>query len=346
MELTFDVDVADLAATRFATSPLMETILAVQVLADPRKSAVNLPWVRWARAQLDAHDQLDRPLRLPRLRPLIITGRHSWPEWLAPAPGGRRAVIDEELASILATPPGRIEASLRRVFGDTPWPASATGLIDDPAASLTAITAELRDCHDRLVAPHWERIQAVLDADIAYRTAGSLASGGARTLFNDLHPRLRWSGGKLTLADDGRDTRPARTVLPAPDGLVLLPSVFIWPSVAMKLSTTTQTTLRYPARGAAALWEADASCPPAIEALLGAPRARLLSALRSPASPSSLAARLGVTPSAVSQHLAVLFRSGLADRQRSGRQVLYRASDLGLALLNGSRDAGRNTQAF
>ena len=64
MELTFDVDVADLAATRFATSPLVETIMAVQVLADPRTSSVNLPWARWARAQLDAQAQLDRPLRL------------------------------------------------------------------------------------------------------------------------------------------------------------------------------------------------------------------------------------------------------------------------------------------
>ena len=71
----------------------------------------------------------------------------------------------------------------------------------------------------------------------------------------------------------------------------------------------------------------------AVESLLGAPRARLLSALRSPATTSALAGRFGVTPSAVSQHLAVLYRGGLVDRQRSGRTVLYQASELGLALL-------------
>jgi DNA-binding transcriptional ArsR family regulator len=82
----------------------------------------------------------------------------------------------------------------------------------------------------------------------------------------------------------------------------------------------------------------------AVEALLGAPRARLLGALRSPATTSALARRFGVTPSAVSQHLAVLHRGGLIDRQRSGRTVLYQASELGISLLDQSllRAGGRS----
>jgi len=71
----------------------------------------------------------------------------------------------------------------------------------------------------------------------------------------------------------------------------------------------------------------------AVESLLGAPRARLFSALRSPATTSALAGRFGVTPGAVSQHMAVLYRGGLVNRQRSGRTVLYQVSELGLALL-------------
>jgi DNA-binding transcriptional ArsR family regulator len=70
--------------------------------------------------------------------------------------------------------------------------------------------------------------------------------------------------------------------------------------------------------------------------LLGAPRARLLEALCSPATTTALARRLAVTPSAVSQHLAVLHRGGLVDRHRSGRTVLYQTSELGLALLDGA----------
>ncbi|GAB2886825.1 hypothetical protein GCM10027074_64120 [Streptomyces deserti] len=42
-----------------------------------------------------------------------------------------------------------------------------------------------------------------------------------------------------------------------------------------------------------------------------------------------LARRLGVTPSAVSQHLRVLHAAGLVTRTRDGRHVLYRRSPLG-----------------
>jgi DNA-binding MarR family transcriptional regulator len=61
--------------------------------------------------------------------------------------------------------------------------------------------------------------------------------------------------------------------------------------------------------------------------------------LRSPATTTALARQLGVTPSAVSQHLAALHRGGLIERQRSGRSVLYATTDLGLALLGASSSA-------
>jgi DNA-binding transcriptional ArsR family regulator len=87
-------------------------------------------------------------------------------------------------------------------------------------------------------------------------------------------------------------------------------------------------------------WAGDGGVE-AAEALLGAPRVRLLAALRSPATTTALARRLGVTPSAVSQHLAVLHRGGLVDKRRSGRVVLYQTTALGLALLGaGSASCG------
>ncbi len=328
MQLTLDVGVADLAATRFAVSPLSETILGLLLLGNPGWSTVNLPWVRWARAELGR-----RPIRLPALWPLVVNGRPSWPEWLAPAPATRSPAIADELEVVRATPPDRIEVSLRRVFGDGEWPQSARELRSRPMETLASITAELADCHDRLLAPHWERLRAVLDADIAYRATGMLVGGGARDLLNDLHPGLRWTNGTLTLTKD-QDCRADFKVTPGSDGLVLVPSVFVWPVVMMKTRTATQITVRYPARGVATVWQAEPPSLAAAEALLGTPRARLLSLLRSPATPGHLARQLDVTPSAVSQHLAVLYRSGLVDRQRTGRRVLYSTSDLGLTLLS------------
>jgi hypothetical protein len=334
--LVLEMDVADLAATRFAISPLCETIKAVQLLSRSDPPTVNRPWVRWARDQLDR-----RPLPLPRLWPLVVTDLPHWPEFLMPAPVGQSPGLDEELARLCATPEEPVRTSLRRVFGDGRgrWPDSAVDLFERPRESFAELAAELTACHDRLIAPHWERIRSVLDADVAYH-AGLLAGGGARSLFRDLHPDLRWSAGKLFLADAdpgayGVHGTESQVTL-GPDGVVLMPSVFIWPDWSVKRSTSTQTTLIYPARGSGTVWEADERAE-ATEALLGAPRARLLGALRSPATTSALARRFGVTPSAVSQHLTVLHRSGLVDRHRRGRTVLYQTSPLGLELLRPAR---------
>jgi DNA-binding transcriptional ArsR family regulator len=329
MLVVLELDVADLAATRFAISPLSETTRAMLLLARPSPPVVNRPWVRWARAQLDR-----RPLRMPRAWPLIVNGLGCYPEFLVPAPAVRAPGFDAELARLRATPTEPVRASLRRVFGDRPWPDSATELFERPTESLAEIAAELAECHERLVRPHWERIRPVLEADIAYR-AGLLADGGARSLFSDLHPDLHWSEGTLTINDTDEGPSVSRVML-GPDGVVLMPSVFNWPVASYSKATSSQTTLLYPARGTATVWEDDACVAAigAVEELLGAARARLLGALRSPATTSALALRFGVTPSAVSQHLAVLHRGGLVDRHRSGRKVLYQASELGLALLD------------
>src|SRR5580692_3643232 len=332
MQLVLELGVADLAATRFAVSPLHETLRALPLLADPDRSAVNRPWVRWALAELDR-----RALRLPRVWPLIVSDLPYWPEFLFPAPVVQAPGLDVELASLCATPDDQVRASLRRVFGSGRWPDSATDLFERPPETLAEIAAEVADYHDRLIAPHWERIRSVLEADIGYH-AGLLASGGARSLFGELHPGLRWSAGRLLMTDAETWSGDPQVTL-GPDGLVLVPSVFNWPDWSIKLATSTQTTLLYPARGAATVWassEATSADVTAVELLLGAPRARLLGALCSPATTTALARRLGVTPSAVSQHLAVLHRGGLVDRHRSGRTVLYQTSELGLALLDGA----------
>jgi DNA-binding transcriptional ArsR family regulator len=341
MLLVLELDVADLAATRFAISPLNETLRAVQLLGSHKTPAVNAPWVRWMRRELSW-----RPLRLPRLWPLVINGLTTHPEFLGPAPEVRAPELGAELARLRATPATAVRASLRRVWEGRPWPESARELAARPRESLAELADELGECHDRLIAPHWERIRPVLEADIAYR-AGLLANGGARSLFSDLHPELRWSGGTLTLTDNDQGPSPGKIML-GPDGVVLMPSVFNWPEVSLSLATSTQTVMLYPARGTATVWEGTVGDggareggawaggrEEAAEALLGAPRVRLLSALRSPATTTALARRLGVTPSAVSQHLAVLHRGGLVDKRRSGRVVLYQTTALGLALLRG-----------
>ena len=92
--------------------------------------------------------------------------------------------------------------------------------------------------------------------------------------------------------------------------------------------------IMYSARGQGALWEAErVANPAAVAAVLGETRASLLAALGDPASSTELGVRLGVTASAVNQHLRVLRDAGLLVSTRYGRSVLYLRSELGSALL-------------
>jgi DNA-binding transcriptional ArsR family regulator len=330
MPLTVDLSVSELASTRFAISPLSETVSGLQQLGGRGRQEFNLRWMRWASDELAA-----RPLELSHTWPLIVNDRPGWPQFLLPAPVGAGTTIDDDLVAMRRTTARQVRASLRRVFGDD-LPDGAVELAARPAAGLRAIATELREAHDRLIAPHWSRIRAVLDADIAYR-AKQLAAGGVERLFADLHPDLQWHHGRLTLFERWRSDRVANGR--APGGLVLLPVVLGTPHVLIKLHTTTQTTVRYPARGIGALWTAGTR-PVSGSAvrLLGRPRAELLEALRSPATTTDLARALDVSPSAVSQHLGILRDSGLIAGERSGRSVLYLTTERGLALLDPKPD--------
>jgi hypothetical protein len=295
-------------------------VSALQQLAGHPRQAVNRRWLRWAEEQLAA-----KPLDLSCTWPLIAGDRPSWPSFLIPAPLGAGPSLEDDLTALRRTTARQVRASLRRVFGDR-LPGKVATLAASPAAGLRALAAELRAAHDRLIAPHWPRIRAVLEADITFR-ARQLATGGTRKLFSGLHSDLHWRDGRLTL--EGTHRR----VNLGPGGLVLIPVVLGPPHVMIKGNTTTQTTVRYPARGVGTLWTAGVGRPSkSVTRLLGRPRAELLEALSSPATTTNLARALGVTPSAVSQHLRVLRESGLVAGERSGRTVLYTTTALGDAL--------------
>jgi DNA-binding transcriptional ArsR family regulator len=322
--IVVDVGVVELAATRFAMSPLGETVSGLQLLGLGSDPGPLRPWARWARGELRRSG-----LSLPTSWPLLLTGRKSFPEFLTPSPPRPEPAIDEELDRVRRTRAAQVRTSVRRVFGaDRPEPTER--LIREPAATLREITDELRAAHDLLVAPHWSRLRAVLIADIGYR-ARRLAVDGAGRLFADLNPDVTWDGGRLRIERMGRD----QSVSLGSRGLVLVPSVLNDRHVRIKLHTTTQIALRYPARGIAELWTAGLNEPRASAVhLLGRPRATLLEAMRAPATTGGLAQSLGVTPSAVSQHLRVLRASGLVATEQAGRSAVHLITDLGCALLD------------
>jgi DNA-binding transcriptional ArsR family regulator len=159
----------------------------------------------------------------------------------------------------------------------------------------------------------------LLDADIAFR-ARALAAGGFERLFTGLHADVVWTGDALVVHP--RQT-PTTAVNVRGHGLVLCPSVFCWPRVTASTDPPTAGTLRYPARGVATLWESAEPAPQALANLIGRTRAAILAHLASPQTTSGLAASVGVTPGAVSQHLAVLKDAGLVATHREGNTTLH-----------------------
>ena len=326
MRVRIDLSAEDLAATHFSISPLFETIEALRTLREPGRHALHLPWVRWADRELAA-----TPLQLPRVWPLLIEP-YRQPEFLMPAPRSRLPDLQQELDQLLATTPNQARATLARTFPHSPPPA-AQALAAHPRRELRLIAAEIQTAFTRLIDPHWERIRTLLDADIVHR-ARTLADAGAARMFEELHIGVRWHRDHLEFTDAAGIEGDPEVAAVEPGGLVLEPSVVIWPDLYIKRWTVTRTTVRYPARGAGVLWDpVPSTTPDAIAGLLGKRRAQLLVLLRTPHTTADLARRLRVTPSAISQHLTALRQAGLISSQPLGRQHLHMTSPLGQQLL-------------
>lgn len=329
MSIVIDVVVGELAATRFAISPLAETVSALQLIGFGVRPAELLPWLSFAAGQVRSGR-----LTMPVAWPLIVPRGSSFPEFLTPSPAVADPTIADELEQLRRTTPAQVRTSLGRVFGDV-LPDGVRQVADRPTSSLRAIADELAAAHDLLVAPYWPRLRAVAVADIAYRTR-RLAAGGFGQLFADLSPQIHWDGRALIVDR----AEPDRHVALGSRGLVLVPTVLIDGSVRVKGHSSTQIALRYPARGRAAPWSATEPARPAANAvrLLGRPRARLLELLRVPHGTTELAGLCGTTAGAVSQHLTVLRANGLIDTTRSGRTALHVLTMMGAQLLAAGPD--------
>ena len=149
-------------------------------------------------------------------------------------------------------------------------------------------------------------------------------------MLADLSPRIRLVGDTLQVHMN-KDTSFRRST--AGEGLTLVPTLFTRHASA-PISPAEPPLVMYGARGVGTLWETERSdSPRSLDGLIGAVRARLLVMLEAPASSTDLARRLGVTPTAVNQHLRAMRASGLLTSARHGRSVLYLRSQLGDDLL-------------
>ncbi|WP_031002158.1 ArsR/SmtB family transcription factor [Streptomyces sp. NRRL F-5727] len=320
----------DLARIRFARSPLEELIHSVPVLAGTRSSVVHRPWVSMALPRVAGLD-LDVLLALAR-------GPRFLPDFLAPPPDRLTGALTDELDAIEATAPEEVVRSLDELRADRGGllPPELRPLYERPARELGRLTATMRAYWAAAVEPVWPRLRALHDADLEHRSQ-QLTKGGLAAVFADLHQEAEFANGLL------RIDKPLHTATrdACGTGLVLVPCSFAWPKLLVLHNEPYQPTLTYSPRGIGTLWEGTPqSDREPLGELLGRNRAALLAHLDLPVSTSQLAAYLGVSAAAVSQHLAVLRRTRLVTSRRSGRWVLHRRTPLASELLAASEAPG------
>ncbi|MGI5241615.1 ArsR/SmtB family transcription factor [Dactylosporangium sp. CA-139066] len=323
-------EVSDVAEIRFCVSPLWETVTSLWALQQPGRHAIHLPWIKSARVLARRRDLAGAVDLLGAfVRP------HSWlPDFLTPPPASPLSDIGEELATVLATPPDEVRRDILITEEYRPLAPLAQSVADDPDGMLPRLAGAIQVWYDAALRPHWPRMRALLEADIAYR-ARQLAGGGARLLFDTLHPAARWDGDRLVIAD-----KWTQSLTVSGRGFPLMPSVFADKAPLISCSNEAAPSAIYPARAVGTLWEGlgrpvDDDRGAALGGVLGPARARLLELLRAPGTTSDLAHRTGLSPGAVSQQLGLLYDARLVQRNRQGRAVYYLCTELGLALLEG-----------
>ncbi|RZU13954.1 regulatory ArsR family protein [Kribbella rubisoli] len=310
--LTYELTSRDLAEARFAVSPVAEMVLSLRALREPGRFPLQLGWVRAVQPRVA---ELDWDV----LRWLVNDTMGS-PDFLTPRPTSPLTQLADELQIIAAVDRETFERQLVAVNGELP-----TGLTIDKTVEA------LRQYWDAMMAPYWDRMRTLLSADISYR-GHVLTQHGTGAMLNGLAPAITYADGLLKV---DRVAAVSRTEAVDGRGLVLQPSLF-GPHAVIPFDPGAEPILGYPPRGQANLWSVVE--PPSqqdLAQLIGTPRAHILELLTHPRTTTDLAGELKVTPSAVSQHLQLLRRTGLVEPQRTGKQVLYRPTELA-ALLTGA----------
>ncbi|MFI6530955.1 DUF5937 family protein [Nonomuraea sp. NPDC050547] len=327
MGVTWKLKSEDVARIRFGFSPLWELVASLRTLQDPARQLVHLPWIKAVRprlAQLDMDELF-----------ALVPAEGYLADFLTPPPDTPLPDFAQELDRVRRTPPDTAALEASKVANVDR--AVTERFRADPATGLRRTADALQAYWDACFAEYWPRVYGLLERDVLRRSR-QLATGGARELFASLDPAVVWTGERLLVDRPWCDDSDLHG-----DGLVLVPSAFYWPSVAV-MTAPYQSALIYPVLGVGTLWEdGPPPAPGALAALIGRSRAQILLALAEPATTSALARRMSLTAGAVSQHLGVLSDGGLAVGMRVGKQVVYRRTSTGDALAVGSGGSRRGS---
>ena len=313
--ITVPMTASDVQRIRFAYSPLAEVAESLYMLGTGRAQPLHSGWFAAVRGDL-------RRVDMALLRALV-PARAAIADFLFAGATDTGTTIEQQLLSLRELAPADLRRDLEEVWHPGPLPTLVRGLT--VPGGPRRLADALWEYWSVAVGPHWRAMRGVLDDDVAHRVT-QLTKAGVGAMLAGLHPSLTVTADALQITMTVSATQHL-----AEAGLVLVPSVFAWPNVIYAASRSGPCSLTYAARGVANLWSAEGhriADNDSLGALLGRNRAAILTCAALPLSTTELALKLGQSPASVSQHLAVLRRSGLVTSWRAGRSVLYRRTAL------------------
>jgi len=305
-------------------------------------------------------------LRWPDARPRGMLS--EWPEWVAPRltprikplapllpPGGRGVdlvtvvgdapTIDQGITTLMTVPDDVLATEID--YFDRNWqrlPATAWAAADARGPGRIALVDATVAAYGALIAPYWRSIQAQLRAEQAVRKRILAQRGGAGLLESLQSQWIRWRPPVLYVDTPTlRGLHPGRVFLHG-RGIVLVPSLFTGDFPSMHLSLAEADAIPRLVFAASSIREVVAAKPPAggdqaqaaLAPLIGRTRATALCAIGDGCTTTELAAAIGTSLAAASQHAAVLREAGLIITSRHGRAVLHTLTPLGAELLASS----------
>jgi DNA-binding transcriptional ArsR family regulator len=355
--IRFELAPDEEGALAFGYSPLLETVLSLHVLVEPKHHALQHEWVRAMRMlrpalrrELFALSFLYRWTLPNHVLPSARTGYEDFDAELARLRALKTEVAAFELLRSLYDHGGRRRPSPHRVLADPAVRAQvlkragqlgydARGpvrlLFDDPAG-LAARFADLLEAYwEEAFAAEWARIEPALAAGVT--AAGrEIARGGVYPFLLRLAPQLR-----VDLADSsfGLDVpHDHRVPLDPSNPLLLVPSVYVWPHVRVNCDAPWPLTLVY--RAPHLSQSLRPAQPPELVSVfraLGDPtRVRILQLVAGkPRSTQELATLVGLSTPGTSKHLRTLAGAGLVTTRREGYYVVYSLAPERLETLGG-----------
>jgi DNA-binding transcriptional ArsR family regulator len=326
----------------FAYSPLLETVLSLHVLTEPKHHPLQHLWVRKART-------LPAALRRDIAR-FSFAYREFVPEFLMPSPATGYRSFEEELEQLARLDEATAGLGFLRPLWDHAGRRSAALLEDERvrdhalaraedlgadgklAALIFESPARLLRRFSTLVAGYWEAAFAAEWRELEPRLADAVADAGRRIAADGVFTYLTGLSPQLLIVPATREIRRdlphEHTVEVAPDAeLVLVPSAFVWPHVRLNCDAPWPPGIVYPAPFLVAEGRAKLPSDDVVHVLRALADETRLKALKliadRPRSTQELAPLVGISEAGLSKHLRLLARAGVVRTRRDGYYVLY-----------------------